>query len=263
MNDAVTLITGASSGIGRELARLAAADSGTLVLTARREQRLREVAQELREGTDGVEVVVLLADLTREGDRAGLLEELERRGLAVDHFVNNAGFGDVGGFNRLPAQRQRQVVELNVAAAHDLLLRLLPGMVERGYGRVLNVASTAGLQPVPGMATYAASKSFLLHLSQALWSELKGTGVTVTCLAPGKTETEFFEVNRGFEGSLFQRLPGDDPRKVARAGYRAMVAGRRLVVPGWSNKINRWGSKLLPVGWVVTVARALFVRKGA
>jgi len=256
-----SLITGASSGIGRELARLSAADSRKLVLTARRQERLNELAAELEADRPGIEAVPIAADLAVVEGRRRLLAELEERGLAVDHLINNAGFGDLGGFVDLDPERQRRMVELNVAAVHELLLRLLPGMVERGYGRVLNVASTAGLQPVPFLSTYSAAKGFVIYLSEALWSELRDSGVTVTCLAPGKTATEFFAVNLGHRESVVGDLAAADPRQVAAAGYRGMMAGKRMVIPGVGNRLGAWGAKVTPVRWALAGARALFSRR--
>lgn len=253
----VTLVTGASSGLGREFARLAAADGGTVVLVARREGRLEELAREL-EGA-GREALVRPCDLTDDDQVDALLEGLAVDGVAVDHLVNNAGFGVTGRFDRIDAATERAMVELDVAAVHRLLVALLPGMVERGYGRVLNVASTAGFQPLPRMATYAAAKTFVQHHSEALWQELRGSGVSVTCLCPGKTATEFFD-HAGMEGTAFEKMPMADAAAVARAGYRGMMAGKRLVVPGFQNKLNRLVS-LVPRGLVLSVAGALFRRR--
>lgn len=252
----VTLVTGASSGLGWEFARLAAADGGTVVLVARREERLAELARELEEA--GAGALVRPCDLTDGGQVEGLLADLAGDGVAVDHLVNNAGFGVTGRFDRMEAATERAMVELDVVAVHRLLVALVPGMVERGYGRVLNVASTAGFQPLPHMATYAASKTFVQHLSEALWRELRGTGVSVTCLCPGKTETEFFDHAR-MEGTTFDKMPGANAASVARAGYRGMTAGKRLVVPGFQNKLNRLVS-LIPRGLVLSTAGALFRR---
>lgn len=259
MSDRVTLVTGASSGIGRELALLAAEDSRAVVVVARRRERLEEVAAEI-EGA-GSEGIVHTADLTEIDQRRGILEEMERRELPVDHLINNAGLGLGGRFDENSPDAERSMVELNVGGLHDLCTRFLPGMVRRGYGRVLNVASTAAWQPLPYMATYAATKAFVLSLSGALWKEFRGTGVTVTCLAPGRTETEFFD-DPNLPDIWFSRAPTSSPEDVARAGYRGMLAGRRVVVPGWHNKLMAFLSPRMPGRLVLAVAAALFRPRG-
>jgi uncharacterized protein len=256
----VTLVTGASSGIGRELARLAAADGGTLVLVARRRERLEALAAELTAAHPGLTARPWPADLAAPEGVRGLLAGLAAEGLAVDHLVNNAGLGGSGRFHRLDPERERQVMAVNVVALHALLHGLLPGMVERGYGRVLNVASTAAFQPLPYLATYAAGKAFVLSLSAALWQEYRGSGVTVTCLCPGKTATEFFP-DSGLDESGFGKVPMASAGAVARAGYRGMMAGRRLVVPGLLNKLSYWLIPLLPLRAVLKVGGGLFRRR--
>lgn len=258
MNERVTLVTGASSGIGRELARRAATDSTTLVLVARRRERLEELAAEIGGEAD---TIVHPADLADPAERRALAEEIERRGLPVDHLVNNAGFGIDGPFHVNDGDTERGMVDVDVAALHDLCVRFVPGMVERGYGRVLNVASTAGYQPLPYMATYGAAKAFVVSFSEALWHELRGTGVAVTCLAPGKTETEFFD-DSGIDDSAFGRAPMASPRGVAEAGYRAMLAGRRTVIPGFQNRLTAVLAPRLPKRLVLAVGAALFRPRG-
>lgn len=256
----VTLVTGASSGLGRELARLAAADSRALVLVARRRERLVELAAEVTAAHPGLEAHVLPCDLTDTAQLDALLTDLEGRELAVDHLINNAGFGVAGRLGDHPAQRELGMVALNVAALHRLTVALLPGMAARGYGRVLNVASTAGFQPVPYMATYAATKAFVLSFSEALWQEYRGTGVSVSCLAPGKTDTEFFAAAE-MEGTGFERVARADALGVARAGYRGMLRGRRLVVPGLLNRLNAWLAPRAPRALVLPSAAGLFRRR--
>lgn len=253
----VTLVTGASSGIGREIALLAAPTSRAVVLVARRRERLEELAGEITDLSGDTEAVVLPTDLTDREARRGMAEELAQRDLAVDHLVNNAGFGVAGRFDQIEPGRERAMVELDIVALHDLCVLFLPGMVERGYGRVLNVASTAAFQPLPHMATYAATKAFVLSFSEALWSEYKNRGVTVTCLCPGKTETEFFD-DANMDSSAFAKAPGAAVAPVARAGWEGMMAGKRTVIPGVQNKLGAALTPLLPRGVVLSVARGLF-----
>lgn len=266
MTRRVTLVTGASSGIGRELALQAAEDSRAVILAARREGRLEELAGRIRELPGAPEAVVVPADLAGEDGRKAFLEglgELEAgRGLAVDHLVNNAGLGHDGPFHENDPGREATTVAVNAAAVHHLCRALLPGMAERGYGRVLNVASTAAYQPLPYMATYGATKAFVLSLSEALWWEYRGTGVTVTCLAPGRTSTEFFD-DAGMEGIAFMKFPAASARRVARAGYRGMQAGKRVVVPGFQNKLTAWLAPRLPRRPVLALAAALFAPRAS
>jgi uncharacterized protein len=186
----VVLVTGASSGIGEALARRIARDGRRLVLVARRTDRLEMLAHELREA-NGVAVDVVPADLTQPGAVSALVAEVERRGLAVDWLVNNAGFGTVGRFDTLPVERELEEIRLNVQALVELCGRCLPGMVQRRRGVVMNIASLGGFAPGPYMATYAATKAFVLSFSEAIALELRDTGVHVLCVCPGFTRTEF------------------------------------------------------------------------
>lgn len=260
---AVTLITGASAGIGRELARLAARDSRSLILVARRRERLVALQEELVLAHPGLDVHPWACDLADARERRALAAGLAAKGLQVDHLVNNAGAGDAGRFVAMDRARLQAQVELDVVAVHDLLLAFVPPMVERGYGRILNVASTAAFQPLPWMATYAASKAFVLHLSEALSVELRGKGVTVTCLCPGRTKTEFFDAAAGHDEIFFSRTPTADPVEVARAGYEAMLAGRRLVVPMLRDRLSAWSARVSPRPMVLAIAERLFRPEGA
>src|SRR5918995_207369 len=187
--DTTVLVTGASAGIGSELARELARRNYNLVLLARRADRLRELAEELRL-THGVHADIEPCDLTDVSERRSLIERLRAGERAVAGVCNNAGFGTVATLLESDLEREQQVVRLNVEAVHHLTGAFLPQMVERGAGAVLNVASTAAFQPLPGFATYAASKAFVQSFSEAVHAELGGTGVSVTCLCPGFTHTE-------------------------------------------------------------------------
>ncbi|HEV8239395.1 MAG TPA: SDR family oxidoreductase [Thermoanaerobaculia bacterium] len=255
---AVTLVTGASAGIGRELARLAARDSRSLILVARRRERLVALQEELAAAHPGLDVHPWACDLADARERRALVAGLAAKGLQVDHLINNAGAGDAGRFAEMDRARLQAQVELDVTAVHDLLLAFVPAMVERGYGRILNVSSTAAFQPLPWMATYAASKAFVLHLSEALSVELRGRGVTVTCLCPGRTKTEFFDAAAGHDKIFFSRMPTADAAEVARAGYEAMLAGRRLVVPTLRDRLSAWSARVSPRPMVLSIAERLF-----
>jgi uncharacterized protein len=255
MTKETVLITGASAGIGLELARKFAAGKSDLVLVARRRERLEELAAELRK-RDAVEARVVAADLGRADAPEEIAEGLAREGVSVDVLVNNAGFGALGAVAELDLKRQMGIVQVNVAALTHLTRLLLPGMIERRRGGILNVASTAGFQAGPFMAVYYASKAYVISFSEALASELAGSGVTVTCLCPGPTTTEFAEIARMGDAPMFKLLPMT-AEQVARIGYRAFRRGKRLVVPGWLNYLGSMGVRFVPRSVAVGIARRL------
>ena len=238
-----TLVTGASSGIGADLARVFAERGYALVLTARRGDRLEALAGELRGRGAAVEVVV--ADLADAGALERLVAEIEARGLPLHTLVNNAGFGLRGRFATLPYERQIAMVELNVTALTKLTRLFLPGLIARGRGGVLNVASTAAFQAGPNMAVYYATKAYVLSLSEALHEEAKPHGVTVTALCPGPTATEFAKTADVEMTRLF-RFGAMSAVEVARAGVAGYEAGRAVVVPGLTNRIGALAAQLGP-----------------
>jgi short-subunit dehydrogenase len=229
------VITGASSGVGLEMARLFAQDGATPILVARREKTLEQLAGELRQRF-GVEPQIVPLDLADPASPQLLFDTLQARGLEVDVLVNNAGFGQVGKFAKLPLERQLDMVQVNVTTLTALTRLFLPAMLARGRGGVLNVGSTAGFQPGPGMAVYYATKAFVLSFSQALAEELASTPVRVTCLAPGATQTEFMGIS-GLDRTLLLKFGAMGVQPVALVGYRAFRAGKVLAVPGWPNKL--------------------------
>jgi len=242
------LITGASAGIGAALARVYAAKGWDLVLTARREAPLQSLARELT--TDhGVTVVVQTADLADPGASARLVAGLERMGLTLDGLVNNAGFSRTTGFLSTDPADHAAMLQVMLTAPVELTRLLLPGMVERGFGRVLNVASLAGLMPATGGDTlYGPIKSFLIKASAGLHLETAGTGVHVTALCPGYTLTEFHDVNGSREqvSSAYPAWMWQDAAHVAEVGYAAVEADSVRVVPGWRNTLLAAIPKLLP-----------------
>jgi short-subunit dehydrogenase len=252
------LVTGASSGIGLELAKVFAENGSNLVLTARREERLNEVAEQLR-SQHNVEVQVLPADLSDPASPSAILDGVNRRGLTIDVVVNNAGFGLNGPFHLLPIQRQMDVVQVNLVALTHLARLFLPGMVERGRGGILNVASTAAFQPGPNMAVYFATKAYVLSLTEALAEELRGTGVTASCLAPGPTATEF-ESQAKMEGVLLFKLGSMTASNVAKAGYRGFRRGKVIVVPRITNRLATFAVRFAPRSLVRKVAKGLVSR---
>ncbi len=243
--DSTCLITGASSGIGSEVARELAQRGHGVTLVARREERLRELAEELTDA-HGVRAEVVGASVADHDDRAELAAEVERRGLTVENLVNNAGYGSAGRFQDLDPDSEEGMVRLNVEAVVGFCGIYASRMVARGRGAILNVASTAAFQPLPNQATYAATKAFVNSFTEALHTDLAGTGVTATVVCPGPTETEFAE--QAGMGS-WDGLPSflvDDARDVARAAVEGMEAGRRSVVPGAHNVISAFGGRFAP-----------------
>ena len=238
------LVTGASSGIGQELATCFARAGSDVVLVARSEQKLQQLAQRL--GSDyRVNASVIASDLSRADAPAEIVAEVERRGLQVDVLVNNAGFADRGAFAQLGLERQQTMIQVNIVALTDLARLLLPGMLQRRRGGVLNVASTAAFQPGPNMAVYYATKAFVLSLSEALTEEVASSGVTATCLAPGPTDTGFAAEANVVETRLF-KMGAMDAAAVAAAGYQGFRAGKALVIPGLRNRLGAFAVRLTP-----------------
>ncbi|WP_088285797.1 SDR family oxidoreductase [Ideonella sp. A 288] len=230
------LVTGASSGIGAALARCFAADGSDLVLVARSADKLQALAREL-EHEYAVRVRVLPADLSQPGAAAALAASLRRRRVAVDVLVNNAGVLAHGRFADIAPARHQALIDLNISGLTAMVAAFLPAMLARGRGRILNVASIASFQPVPTLASYAASKAYVLSLTESLAEELSGTGVTVTALCPGITATPMLDAAASDNPAL-SRLPAilvGDVDEVAEAGYRACLKGDVICVPGAVN----------------------------
>jgi len=247
------LVTGASSGLGEVFARDLAARGMSLVLAARRGERLRELAAELR-GTYGVEAEAIPADLGRPGATETLWREAARR-REIHLVVNNAGFGLKGRFDELPLDRQAEMVRLNCVSLMELAHLALGPMRARREGGIVNVSSVAAFQPIPDLAVYAASKAFVLSLSQALAEECRGTGVRVLALCPGPVATGFQEV-AGTQVS--GRTPGiRTAEEVVAAALRGLEAGDDTVVPGTLNRLGTLAGRVLPRGLVVRAARTV------
>jgi short-subunit dehydrogenase len=248
------LITGASSGIGWELAKLFAADGYDLVLAARNEDKLLELAEIVKEG-NAIEARVLTCDLSDPGVPESVYEFLAMENISIDVLVNNAGFGVFGDFAGADWKALQDMMQVNMTSLVELTHRFLPGMIERGWGRVLNVASTAAFQPGPLMNIYYASKAFVLHFSEALGEELRGTGVAVTAFCPGLTRTDFHNRAGIKKFGTLERvyMPADG---VARIGYEGMKSGKSIVIPGLTNRLMVRGVRFAPRRWVTkSVAR--------
>jgi uncharacterized protein len=248
------LVTGASVGIGRELARLCAQEGYNLVLVARNASRLQQVAADL-EQQFGVSVKHFPLDLTSSAARQFLFGQLESESIAIDVLVNNAGYGKLGAFADIPYEESAGQIELNITALTHLTKLFLAPMLQRKSGRILNVASTAGFQPGPLMAVYYASKAYVISFSEALANEVHGTGVTVTCLCPGLTDTEF-QTRAGTERTtLFRRTRPMDAATVARDGFRALLKGKPLVISGMRNRLLMESLRISPRRVVTAVSR--------
>lgn len=255
MND-VVLITGASSGIGAALAKRFAAAGHPLILTARRKPELEALAASL-----GVKCEVVVGDLSAPGGVEALVEELRVRNLHVDVLVNNAGFGQYGDFAECDASHLFDMMQVNIVALTRLTRLLLPMMVTGKHGRILNVASIAAFLPGPLMAVYYASKAYVLSFSEALRWELRDKGVTVTCLCPGPTTTEFVARANLGASKLFDS-PGVMPvEPVADAAYRGLMRGRSIVVPGFKNRLATLAAKWLPRGVMLRIVASIQARR--
>jgi len=238
------LVTGASSGIGLEFARVFAHNGHNLVLIARNEQKLDELKRDI-EKRSGVLAKVIVKDLAREEAPQEIYDELEREGIQVDVLVNSAGYALYGKFTETDPQDEMNMIKVNMLTLTQMTKLFLPGMVERGYGKVLNMSSMAAFQPGPLMSVYYATKAYVLFFSEGIANELKGTGVTVTALCPGPSSTGFqkraaMEQSRLVQGGLM------DARTVARIGYRGLMKGKTVVVPGRRNALFSLFPRLVP-----------------
>jgi short-subunit dehydrogenase len=247
------LITGASSGIGCELAKLFAANRFNLVLVARREMKLKQFAEELQT-QHGIAVKVLTKDLSSATASEEIFEEL--RDTPVSILVNNAGSGWHGAFAREELQNSLDMMHVNMDVFVELTHWFLPQMLARREGHILNVASTAAFQPGPFSAIYYATKAFDFSFSCALAEELSGTGITVTTLCPGGTHTEF-HARAGGKRHVSRRLPMMEAKEVAEAGYRGLMQGKRIVVPGKVNQITSIVAKWMPTRLITKIVRRI------
>src|ERR1700742_1592185 len=256
-NEKWAVITGASSGLGAIFAEQLAKRGLSLVLTGRDEARLEVVKQKIGPSTH-IELVV--GDLGTDAGVEDLIARLD--GRVIDVLVNNAGFGTYGRFSELDAGREHELVAVNVDALVRLTHAVLPGMLARGRGGILNVASTIAFQPGPYQATYGASKAFVLSLSQALWAETRGTGVTVTALCPGPTRTGFVDAlgSDVSQTAVYKNLV--EPEPVVAAALRAMDRGRAVVVPGWRYRTMATMGRLGP-GWLSALISGRMLRPAA
>jgi uncharacterized protein len=233
--DRWALVTGASSGLGAEFARLLAARGMHLVLVARRQERLNELAEELHT-RHGTLCDIVPVDLAEPDATAKLTDEIRRKDRTIELLVNNAGFAVVADIAGTDRDAVMQMLRVNVEALTDLTYRFLPGMIERGHGAIINMSSVAAFQPVAYMGAYAAAKTYVLHFSEALWAEARDAGVTVMALCPGVTRTEFFDV-AGVSGWL-KKQRSHSPERVVRKALKALEKKRQYTIPGWWNYLR-------------------------
>ena len=241
----LAVVTGASGGIGLELARLLAKDGYPLVLAARRLEVLQQLAEEIHKQY-GVSVTPVAVDLSHPDGPAQLFAAVQALKQPVEILINNAGFGIYGPFAQSSPEKTQALLRLNIAALTHLTHLFLPEMLQQNRGRILQVASTAAYQPGPLMAVYYASKAYVLNFSEALHCELQGTGVTVTALCPGPTKTDFKDRAGLGDTPLFSGRDVMGVQPVAQAGYRALLSGRRVVIPGWRNALLAYLARLVP-----------------
>lgn len=251
-----TLITGASSGIGLELATIFAQQKNNLVLVARSKNKLEELADNLRKSY-GIHVTIIPKDLGDIQSAEDVFNFCRQQGLQIDHLVNNAGFGDFGLFADSNWEKQLQMINVNITTLTYLTRLFLPAMVSCGYGRIMNVASTAAFQPGPTMAVYYATKAYVLHFSEAIANELENTGVTVTALCPGATESNFQAAAEMQESKLVKGKKLPTAKEVAAYGYQAMMKGKKVAIHGTRNYLMANSVRFVPRNLVVKIARAV------
>ncbi len=250
------LVTGASSGIGLELATLLAREGHDLVLVSRSRGKLEDIGRALHEEF-GITTSVIARDLADPASPQAVASELASRGIAVDILVNNAGFGVYGFFTETSLEKELEMIQVNIVALTHLTKLFLPGMIARRRGRILNLASTAAFQPGPLMAVYYATKSYVLSFSEALANETAGTGITVTALCPGPTVTDF-QKQAGLEATVLFNNPFlMTAAEAARAGYEGMMRGRRVVIPGLANAMLVQGTRIAPRRLSTAIARRI------
>jgi short-subunit dehydrogenase len=245
------LITGGTSGIGYELARLFAKDNCNLILVARNENNLKQAAAEIQEGSE-VTIHTIAADLFNPGAAKEVYDKVKSLGVTVEYLVNDAGQGEWGRFFKTDLNREIDLVQLNIISLMSLTKYYLQEMMERNSGRILQLASSLAKAPTPYMAVYAASKAFVLSFSEALVKELEDSEVTVTALLPGATDTDFFHKAKAESTVTYKETSLYDPAEVAKAGYDAMMSGDATVQPGFKNKAQNVLSTILPDGAVAS-----------
>jgi uncharacterized protein len=254
-NNLTALVTGASSGIGSALARVLAKNGHNLVLTARNQNRLDQLAGELHDEF-GAAIKVIPKDLSIRASAQEIFAELQRESIKVSLLVNNAGFDVYGYFTRTDLAKELEMIQVNLVSLTELTKLVLIDMVNQKYGRVLNIASTGALIPSPLNAVYSATKAYVVNFSEAIAEELRGSGVTVTALCPGSTKTEFHQ-RAGIRDIPLDKFGSMKAEAVAEIGYRSMMAGKRVAIPGLNNQMLMLAARFLPISFQTRMARAM------
>jgi uncharacterized protein len=249
------LITGSSGGIGYEFARIHAENGDNLILVARNKCRLDEIKESL-EKEYGIAVYTIEKDLSETDAAREVFDETKEKGLTVDYLINNAGFGDIALFAESDWNKQERMINLNVKALSQLTWLYLPGMIGRGFGRILNMASTASFQPGPTMSVYFATKAFVLSFSEAVNEEVRKMGVSVTALCPGSTESGFHAAALG-ENRIVKERSLPSARRIAEFGHKAMMKRRAVAIPGFKNSFMAASVRFMPRSLVVKAARMI------
>ncbi|HNW90644.1 MAG TPA: SDR family oxidoreductase [Bacteroidales bacterium] len=253
------LITGASGGIGLELARIHASKGGNLILVARTKTKLDEIKSEL-ESKNQVKVYTIGKDLSAADSAIEVYNEIKEQNITVDYLINNAGYGDYGLFEETNWEKEALMIQLNIVTLTQLTKLFLPGMISRGGGKIMNLGSTASFQPVALMTVYAATKAYVLSFSQAIHSELSGKGITVTALCPGLTESGFVDAAAMGDSKMTTRkLP--TAREVAEYGYKAMIKGKAIAVHGYKNRLLIFMQRFVPRSLAVEMTKNLMATK--
>jgi short-subunit dehydrogenase len=249
------LVTGASSGIGYELAKLFAQDGKNIVVVARSQDRLEKLKTEI-ENKSGTKVIVVVKDLSKPDAPQEIFSELEKKNINVDVLVNNAGFPVYGKFAETDLKEELDMIQVNITALTHFTKLFMKKMVENKSGWILNVASTAGFYPFPLFSIYAATKAYVLSFTEALANELQGTGVSVTCLCPGPTDTRFYERGDAGNAKFAKTMKRMDAARVAKVGYVALKKGRVMVHPGLFNSLAAFSFRFLPRKLGTTLTRS-------
>ncbi len=248
------LITGASSGIGLELAKIHAKKGGNVVLIARNEEKLNLIKQEI-ETQYGVRVYIMVKDLSVENVAIDVYEQLKNKHIQIDYLINNAGFGDYGMFFETDWEKEHKMINLNITTLTHLTKLFLKDMLVRGNGKIMNVASTASFQPGPGMAVYYATKAYVLHFTEAIANEVADKGITITALCPGATKSGFQERANMQESKLVKGKKLPTSKQVALYGYDAMLKGKTVAIEGFMNKVLATSVRFIPRDLTVKITR--------
>ena len=257
MNNKTALITGASKGLGKEFARIHAANGGNLVLVARSEDQLLSLKKELETDYETIKVELIVKDLTTTNSANDVYNEIKEKNIQIDYLINNAGFGEYGLFDNTNWDRFEKMIDLNIKSLTHLCHLFLPEMIDRREGKIMNISSTAAFQSGPMIAVYFASKSYVLHLSEALHNEVKDRGVSVTAFCPGPTDTYFMEDSKMKETKMVKHMKLPTPHVVAMSGYKAMIHNKPVKIHGFLNNVMVFSIRLVPRKWVAAVLKKM------